>query len=354
MAASERRGNASTAVPRLFVDDCSLCGGNAYFTGRFTEADAAGWQSALFYCDRCRETYRVWRQGLAEYWREQRPWILLRHDPAAPCDPIPLREFLPDRRTGLEWLWHAAVEEGPNDPEVRGHYTLFNVDEVVTLPDAPETMERLRLWTAGASAERDPESPVLAALARRHDELLAAGRDATELIEIIRFCRNRRALIDALGGAGPREGERSMQHSGSPLRTSGWTLHAHDLFDRQDSPQVVASGLELVPALRLLWYRTLNERIGPAGERLFTGFQLWRGANRTAVPDDLPALAKLRAWAEDDATGLQPEAPLIARIAAVHSRLWLRGREPSRITELAASSIDRRTFELRLDDIDPG
>jgi len=353
MSANDRADTASAAMPRLFVDECHLCGEPAYFTGRFARAEAEAWQCALFHCARCRETYRAWRRGLAELWRETRPWILLRHDPRAPADPVPARRIFRPRRAGLERLWHASVAEASSDPGVRGRYTLQGADEAVTLPDAPQTMKRLRRWAAGRSAGRDPESPVLAALARRHDELLDAGRDAGELIEIVRFCRNRRALIDALGGrdsaAAPATG-----HPESALRGSDWQLIANDLFDRASPPEIQASGLDLVGGLRQLWRYTLAERIGPDGERGFVSFQLRRGSDRIAAPDDLAALARLRAWAESGGGGLRADGYLVARIAAVHARLWQRGREPARITELVQSSIDQRTFELRLDDIDPG
>jgi len=99
MTSGERGEHDWEPMPSIFVDDCSLCGKSAHFTGRFAPADANGWQCALFYCDRCRHSYRIWRQGLAQQWRTTRAWILLRHDPRAPSDPAPA--LFHDRRAGL-------------------------------------------------------------------------------------------------------------------------------------------------------------------------------------------------------------------------------------------------------------
>ena len=54
---------------RLFRDDCEMCDGWARFTGEFEGPDEHGWLYGLFYCPTCKETYRVYKQGLYEAWR---------------------------------------------------------------------------------------------------------------------------------------------------------------------------------------------------------------------------------------------------------------------------------------------
>ena len=67
MSDHTRKPNAS----RLFRDECVVCDQWAAFTGRFEWSERFGWWYGLFYCPQCKETYRVYKQGLVEAWRER-------------------------------------------------------------------------------------------------------------------------------------------------------------------------------------------------------------------------------------------------------------------------------------------
>lgn len=65
-----------------------------------------------------------------------------------------------------------------------------------------------------------------------------------------------------------------------------WTLTCDDLFDRDSTPSVQATGDDLFAGVTLLWKLHLLEGLQDDGQRTFSGFELRSGAPTRRVDVD--------------------------------------------------------------------
>ncbi len=130
-----------------------------------------------------------------------------------------------------------------------------------------------------------------------------------------------------------------------------WTLTCGDLFDRDSTPSVQATGSELLAGLMGLWKLHLREGLQEDGQRTLCCFDLrWGVPPRSADVDDyLPHHAagapKLRRWLlSGDAESL------LSALASAHLRLLERGGPTvaDRILEVAAHAEDRAALDTGL------
>ena len=70
-----------------------------------------------------------------------------------------------------------------------------------------------------------------------------------------------------------------------PNTSSAWQLWHHDMFDRDSSPFLQASGTNIVQGLYELWLCTLKEGILENGSASFSRFHLTWGKTATARVD---------------------------------------------------------------------
>jgi len=121
---------------------------------------------------------------------------------------------------------------------------------------------------------------------------------------------------------------------------TSWMLVSHDLFDRDAAPLVDRRSLSLRDGLKLLWHRTLTERVLPDGRRGFTAFDLRCDGVVIRIPEDFAALERLRGWCADAQGQVPVYALLLETVAAAHEWLHGHGRNALLILELLKRAHD--------------
>jgi len=113
-----------------------------------------------------------------------------------------------------------------------------------------------------------------------------------------------------------------------PNTSSAWQLWHHDMFDRDSSPSLQASGTNIVQGLYELWLYTLQEGILENGSASFSRFHLTWGETASArvdvfvKPFNNLSLLKLRQWAHlapQDQNGEEEQRKaVLVRLAQLH------------------------------------
>lgn len=116
-----------------------------------------------------------------------------------------------------------------------------------------------------------------------------------------------------------------------PNSSSAWQLWHHDMFDRDSSPFLQASGTNIVQGLYELWLCTLKEGILENGSASFSRFHLTWGKTATArvdvfvKPFNNLSLIKLRQWAhlapQDQNREEEQRIAVLLRLAQLHYEL---------------------------------